>query len=95
VTPVWALYSSTLIAVWQRLVSLNISWDCDFLYKVIRKREIFAVVVPVASDTRVAGICLTLITSKPSFTISSEMPSAGVETGRCRVTAYISFWDLG
>jgi hypothetical protein len=37
--PVWASYASALIAMWQRLVSLNISWDLDILGKVRRKRR--------------------------------------------------------
>jgi hypothetical protein len=95
VRPVWALYASTLIAIWQRLVSLNISQDFDILGKVIRKRGIFTLVVPSKCHRRVADICLTLITSKPRFTNPSEMSSAGVGIGRRRVTAFIGFWDLG
>jgi hypothetical protein len=45
------------------------------------------VVVPSAGDGRLVDICLTLTTSKPRFTISSEMSSAGVET-------FTGFWDL-
>jgi hypothetical protein len=89
------LYASTLIAVWQRLVSLNISWDFDVLGKVIGKRGMFAVVVSSAGDRRVVDMFLTLITSKPRFINQSEMTSAGAETGRCLVTARIGFWDLG
>jgi hypothetical protein len=72
------LYACALIAVWQRLVSLNISWDFDVLGKIMRKRERFTVDVPSAVDRRVAGICLMLITSKPRSSIPSEMSSAGV-----------------
>jgi hypothetical protein len=89
------LYASILIATWQRLVSLNISWDFDVLGKVKRKREVFTVVVPSAGDRRVVDICLTLLTSKEKFTNPSEMSSAEAETGRCRVTVLIAFWDLG
>jgi hypothetical protein len=71
--PVWALYVCTVIAVWQRFVSLNISWDFDALGKVIRQRGMFTVVVPSAGDQWVADICLMLITSKPGFTNPSEM----------------------
>jgi hypothetical protein len=93
--PVWALYTSTLIAVWQRLVSLNISWDFDILGKVIRKRGMFIVVVLSAGDQWVVDICLRLITSKPAFINPYEMSSAGVENGRCPITAFIGFWYLG
>jgi hypothetical protein len=61
-----------------RLITLNISWDFDFLGKVIRKRGRFAVDVPSASDRRIADISLTLITSKPKSTNPSEMSSTGV-----------------
>jgi hypothetical protein len=74
---------------------LNISWNFDVLSKVIRKRGMFTVVVPSAGDQQVADIRLTLITSQPGFTNSSEMCTAGVATGRCRMTACIGFWDLG
>jgi hypothetical protein len=93
--PVCALYASTLIAVWQRLVSLNISWDSDGLGKVIRKRGRFTGDVSSVGDRRVANICLTLITSKPRSTNPSEMSSTGVIDGRCRMIAFIDFWDLG
>jgi hypothetical protein len=95
VRPVWALYASTLIAIWQRLVSLNISWDFDVLGKVIRKRGMFIMSVPSAGDRRVVDICLTLITSKPRFANPTGISSAGVVNGRCRITVCIGFWDLG
>jgi hypothetical protein len=88
------LYASTLIAIWQRLLSLNTSWDSEVLGKVIMKRGMFTVVVPSAGDRRLADIFLTLITSKPRFTNPSEMSSAGAETGRCRISACVGFWDL-
>jgi hypothetical protein len=44
------MYTSTLIAIWQRLLSLNISWYFDTLSKVITKKRIFTVVVPSAGD---------------------------------------------
>jgi hypothetical protein len=34
VRPVWAFYDSTLIAIWQRFLIFNISWDSDVLGKV-------------------------------------------------------------
>jgi hypothetical protein len=74
---------------------LNISWDFDVLGKVIRKRGMFTVVVPSAGDQWVVHICSMLITSKPRFTNPCEMSSAGVETGRCHITAFVGFWDLG
>jgi hypothetical protein len=77
------LHASTLIAIWQRLLSWNISWDFDVLSKVIRKRGIFSVVVLSADDRRVVDTCLSLITSKSGFANTSEMSPAGVETGRC------------
>jgi hypothetical protein len=95
VRPVWALYTSTLIAIWQRLVSLNISWDFDVLGEVVRKRGIFTVVVPPAGDRRVIDIYLMLITSKARFIKPSEISSAVAEIGRCRITAVISCWDSG
>jgi hypothetical protein len=76
---------------------LIISWNFGVVGKVIRNKEVFAMVIPSASDGRVVDICLTLITSKPKFINPSdcEIYSAGVETGRCRITAFIGFWDLG
>jgi hypothetical protein len=68
VRPVWALYASTLIAVWLKLVSLYISCDFVFIDEVIRKRGRFTVVVPSEGDRRVVNLCLTLITSKLVFT---------------------------
>jgi hypothetical protein len=79
------LYASTLIATWQRLISLNISWDFDVLCKVIRKRGMYTVAVPSAGDRRLVDFCLTLITSKARFTNQSEMYPAGAA----------GFWGLG
>jgi hypothetical protein len=95
VKPVWALYASTLIAIWPRLISLNNSWNFNVLRKVIRKRRMFTVVVPSARDQQVVDICLTLITSKPKFTNPSEMSSVGVENRRCRIIAFMAsgMWD--
>jgi hypothetical protein len=59
----------------------------------MRKRGRFTLVGPVV-DRRVVVICLTLITSKPSFTNSSETSSAGVFIGRWRITAFTGFSDL-
>jgi hypothetical protein len=95
VRPVWALYASTLIVISQRFFSLNISWDFDFLGKVIRKRGKFTVDIPSVGDRRVIDICLTLITSNPRFTNPSQMSSAGVETGSYRIKVIIGFWDSG
>jgi hypothetical protein len=89
------LYASSLIAIWQRLVSSDICWNFDVLGKVMRKRGRFTVVVPSAEEPRLADICLTLITSKPRPTNPSEMFSAGAVNGSCRITALVGFWDLG
>jgi hypothetical protein len=64
------------------------------LGKVIRKRGIFTVAVPSAGDRRMVDICLMLITSKPRFTNPFQMSSAGAETGRFRIIAFMGFWDL-
>jgi hypothetical protein len=48
------------VATWQRLVSLNTSWDSDVLGEVIRKKGMFTVVVPSGGDRWVADICLKL-----------------------------------
>jgi hypothetical protein len=74
---------------------LNIPEDFDILGKVMRKRGRYAVDVPSAGDQQVGDICLTLITSKPASTNPSEMSCAGVVNGRCSITAFIGFWDLG
>jgi hypothetical protein len=89
------VYAFTLIAIWQRLVILNITWNIDVLGKVIRKRRKFTVVGPSAGDRRVVDICLTLITSKTSLTNPSEMSTAGAENGGCHITPFIGFWDFG
>jgi hypothetical protein len=68
VRAVWALYASTLIAVWLKLVSLYISCEFVVIGKVIRKRGRFTVVVPSEGDRRVVNLSLTLITSKLVFT---------------------------
>jgi hypothetical protein len=91
VRAVWVLYASTLIAIWQRLVSLNISWDFGFLGKNIRKRGMFTVVVSSAGDRRVIHICLALITAELKFTNPSEMCSVEDETGRRLIAVFISF----
>jgi hypothetical protein len=92
---IWALYVFTMIATWQRFVSLNMSLDFDVPRKVVRKKGVFTVVVPSVGDRLMVDICLTLITLKPRFTNQSEMSSAGAETGRCRITAFVDFWYLG
>jgi hypothetical protein len=78
-----------LIAIWQRLVTLNILWDFDILGKVIMKRGMFTVVVPSAGVRWVVDICLTLLTSRPRLTNPFEMSSAGDGTRRCHITAFI------
>jgi hypothetical protein len=95
VRAVWDLYASTLVAIWQRLVSLNISWDFDVPGKVIMTRGIFTVVVPSAGDRLLIHISLALVTATLKFANPSEMSSAGAVTGRGRITAFISFWDFG
>jgi hypothetical protein len=60
-----------------------------------RVRGMLTVVGPSAGNQQVADICLMLITSKPRFTNPSEMSSVGVVNGRCRITAFIGFWDFG
>jgi hypothetical protein len=74
---------------------LNSSWDFDIVGKVIRKREMFTIVVPSAGDLRVVDIFLTLITSKPRFNNPSETSYAGPEIGRYHITLFMGFWDLG
>jgi hypothetical protein len=88
------LYASTLIAIWQRVGGLNISWNFDVLGKVMRKRGRFTVDDPSAGDLRVADSCVALMTSKPRPTNPSEMSSAGLVNGRCRITAFIGFRSL-
>jgi hypothetical protein len=61
----------------------------------MRKRGKFTVDVPSAGDRRVADICLALIMSKPRSTNPSDISFAKVLNGRCRITAFIGFWDLG
>jgi hypothetical protein len=77
VRPVWALYASTLIAIWQRLFSFNITWDFVVLGKVVRKRGLFTMVVSSAGERQVADICLRLKTSNSRFTNPCEMSSGG------------------
>jgi hypothetical protein len=81
--------------MWQSLCSRKISWDFVVLGKVIRKRGRFMVFDPSGGDRRVAVICLTLITSKPMLTRSSDMSSAGVTCGKWRINAFIGFSDFG
>jgi hypothetical protein len=51
------------------------------------KRLVFTIAVLSAGGRREAGICFTLITSKPRFTYPSEMPSARAVNERC-ITAF-------
>jgi hypothetical protein len=74
---------------------LNISWDFVVIGKVIRNKGRLTWDVPSAEDLLVDDICLTLIKSNPRPTKPSEMSSAGVLNGRCRITALMGFWDLG
>jgi hypothetical protein len=60
----------------------------------MKERGMFNVVVLSTGNRREAGICLTLITSKPKFTIPFVMSSAGAVNERY-ITIIIGFWDLG
>jgi hypothetical protein len=40
-------------------------------------------------------ICLILTASNPRLTSPSQISSAGVFIGRCRITAFVGFSDLG
>jgi hypothetical protein len=84
-----------MIAMWQRFGSRKISCDFSDLGRVMRKRGRFEDFGLSGADRRVAVICLTLITSKPRFTSPSDMSSAGVLMGRCRITALIGLSDFG
>jgi hypothetical protein len=66
-----ALYASTLIAMWQWLVSRKIPWDFAVLGKFIGRRVRFMIFDPSGGDRRVAVIFLTLIKSKPRLTSPS------------------------
>jgi hypothetical protein len=68
--------------MWQRYWRLKISWDIAFLGRVIRYKGRFLDDVPSEGDRREIVICLTLITSNPRVTSSSEISSAGVLVGR-------------
>jgi hypothetical protein len=61
----------------------------------MRKRGRSAVDVPSAGDQWEADICLMLKTSKPGSANTSEVASARGVNGRCHITAFIGFWDLG
>jgi hypothetical protein len=63
--------------------------------KVTRKRGRFVILGSSGDDRRVVVICLMLTTSKPRFTGPSDMSSAGVLSGRWRITAFIGFSELG
>jgi hypothetical protein len=79
--------------MWQRLGTWKISWNFAVLGKVIRKSGWFRVYDPSEGDRRVVVICLTLITSNPRLTSSSDMSSVGVLCGRWRITAFMCFSD--
>jgi hypothetical protein len=86
----WVLYSSILIAMWQRLGRWNISWDFAVLGKVTRKSGREMTLDSSEGDRRMVVICLTLTTSKPRLTNLSEMSSAGVSFGK-----FMGFYDFG
>jgi hypothetical protein len=87
------LHASALIAIWQRLVSFNISCDFDVLGTVMWKAGRFTVDIPSAGDRRVADICLALKKSKPRPTNKFEIlvPSAKIVNGRSPITAFRGF----
>jgi hypothetical protein len=95
VRPFWALYVSTLIAMWQRDVKRKISWDFAALDKVMRHTGRSFNTVPSDGDRRVVDICLTLMMSKPMSISPSEMSCAGAFKDRWRITALMGFRDLG
>jgi hypothetical protein len=84
-----------MIAIYQRLGSLNISWNFAVLGKFIRKRGRSMVFNPSGGDRRVVIVCLTLITSKPRLTSPSDMSSAEVLCGRWRYHRLHEFSGVG
>jgi hypothetical protein len=87
VNPVCAFYASTLIAIWQRLVSLHVSWDLDVLGKVIRRGGYLLRLFLL----HVIDVWYTSFW----FTNPSEMSSAGAEPGRYSIAAFKGFWEFG
>jgi hypothetical protein len=81
--------------MWQRLDNLKIAWDFADLGSVMRKNGTVFVDASSVGDRRIVVICLTLMTLKPRFTSPSEMSSAWVLGGRCRMTAFFGFRALG
>jgi hypothetical protein len=73
--------------MWQRFVSRKVSWDFAVLDKAMRNKGRFGVDVSSGGVRRVVIICLTLMTSNPRLTYPSDISSAGVLMGRCRITA--------
>jgi hypothetical protein len=91
----WALYASTLIALWQKFGKHNISCTFAILGKVTRKRGRFMILDSAGGDRRVAVICLTQTTSKLRFPSPSEVSSAGVFCGRWHITTFMGLTDFG
>jgi hypothetical protein len=81
--------------MWQRVDRRKISCEFAVLGRVRRKRGGFMVLDSSEGERRVALICLMLTTSKPRLTRPSEISSAGVLSGRWRVTAFMGFSVLG
>jgi hypothetical protein len=75
------------MVVWQRLDSLNFSWDLLVLGSVTRNKGMVTGVP--SGDRREVDICLTLTTSNVMSPSPSAMSSAGVLLGRWRMTAFI------
>jgi hypothetical protein len=81
------------MTMWQRLDSLNISWDLMVLGSETRNRGRITGVP--SGDRRDVIICLTLTTSNSMSPSPSVMSSAGVLLGMWRITALIGFSDFG
>jgi hypothetical protein len=81
------------MAMWQRLVNLNISWDLMVLGSVSRNKGRVKGVP--SGDRRDVDICLTLTTLDPMSPSPSAMSSAGVLLGRWRIIALIGFSEFG
>jgi hypothetical protein len=79
--------------MWQRLDSLNSSWDLVALGRVTRNKG--RVTGIPSSDRWVVDSCLMLTTSKPRSPRPPAMSSAGVLMGRWRITALMGFSDFG
>jgi hypothetical protein len=77
--------------MWQRFGIRKISWEFAVLGRVLRNRGRLEIFGSSEDDRRVVVICVTLTTSKPRLTSPSDMSSAGVLIGRCRITAFMGF----